>query len=41
MMYLDSSHGGWLGWEHSLMDYLAILEKINVVRPSLPPSSPA
>ncbi|KAM3568744.1 hypothetical protein VYU27_009143 [Nannochloropsis oceanica] len=32
MMYLDSSHGGWLGWEHSLMDYLAILEKINVAK---------
>ncbi len=29
-MYLDSSHGGWLGWEHSLMDYLDLLEDLKV-----------
>lgn len=25
--YLDVSHGGWLGWEHSMSDYLDIIGK--------------
>lgn len=27
LRYLDVSHGGWLGWEHSLQDYLDIIDK--------------
>lgn len=30
-MYVDAAHGGWLGWTHSLSDYLDVVADLDVV----------
>lgn len=29
-MYLDAAHGGWLGWEDSMLKYVQLLQDMNV-----------